>query len=241
MNDESAKELARLRYAQTRIQDKAVLYLSLDPNRSEPTSLVDLFLRLAPSLPELEARQAFADGLEEVAEAILANFPENIFWDLDYLAKALAGAGSPRAIRLMTAMIVDLQNGFGCHSVIAFRYVHDFTFGFDWCRWVKKDLALRQDVGPFDWVFLLYLQKRRRELLDLIAKDDDKYGQLAPGQGRNPFVFSREPADERLLHETLAKAGDIPVPAWTSDGLCQFEKNFGEIRVQTANELSQSA
>ena len=134
-------------------------------------------------------------------------------------------------------MLVDLQRGFGRHSILAFRYVHDFTLGFDWCRWVKEDIPLRQDTGPFDWVFLLYLQKRRRELEALIAENDEKYHQLKPGEIRNPFVFSREPEEERSLHEALAKSGDIPVVSWEVDGLCQFEKSYGKIRVAVADSL----
>lgn len=231
------KHRDRLNYVQLRIEDKAQAYLSLSPSRLKPTTLPELFDALAPRLPDPDALDAFVDGLDQVAESILANFPDNIFWDLDYLAGALTHAGSPRQIRLMTAMLVDLQRGFGRHSILAFRYVHDFTLGFDWCRWVKEDVPVRQDTRPFDWVFLLYLQKRRRELEALIAENDEKYHQLKPGEIRNPFVFSREPEEERMLHETLAQAGDIPVVSWEIDGLCQFEKRYGEIRVAAAQAL----
>lgn len=227
----------RLAYTQVRMQEKAVTYLSLDPARSVPTPLPSLLDALAPRLPEPDSLEAFVDGLDEIVEAILANFPQNIFWDLDYLAGALTRAGSPRQIRLMTAMVVDLQRGFGRHSILCFRYVHDFTFGFDWCRWVKEDVAVRKDTGPFHWVFLLYLQKRRRELEVLIAQDDEKYNQLKPGEVRNPFVFSREPEQEKALHEVLARSGDIPVIAWEIDGACQYEKSYGEIRVEAADSL----
>ncbi|MBT6180161.1 MAG: ferrochelatase [Deltaproteobacteria bacterium] len=232
------KHRDRLSYVQLRVEDKAQTYLSLSPTRETPTTLPALLDLLAPRLPDPDALEAFVDGLDEIAESILANFPDNIFWDLDYLAGALTRAGSPRQIRLMTAMVVDLQRGFGRHSILAFRYVHDFTLGFDWCRWVKEDVQVRQETGPFDWVFLLYLQKRRRELEALIAENDEKYRQLKPGEIRNPFVFSREPDEERLLHEALSQAGDIPVVSWEVDGLCQFEKRYGEARVAAAQSLN---
>lgn len=231
------KHRDRLAYVQLRIEDNAQAYVSLSPNRLKPTTLPELFELLAPRLADPDALEAFVDGLDAVAESIIANFPDNIFWDLDYLAGALTQAGSPRQIRLMTAMLVDLQCGFGRHSILAFRYVHDFTLGFDWCRWVKEDIPVRKDTGPFDWVFLLYLQKRRRELEALIAENDEKYHQLESGEIRNPFVFSREPEEERLLHEALALAGDIPVVSWEVDGQCQFEKLYGEIRVAVAESL----
>ena len=232
-----SEHLNRLEYLQERVEAQAVEYLSLEPNRVRPTSLPDLLEALAPRLSGDEAIAAFVDGLNDVVEAILTHFPENIFWDLDYLASALTRAGSPRQIRLMAAMVVDLQEGFGRHSILCFRYVHDFTLGFDWCRWVKENVQDRADVGPFDWTFLRYLQKRRRELEDLIAVNDEKYHQLEKGEIRNPFTFSREPDEERKLHEILSQNGDIPVAAWDIDGRCQYHKEFGKIRVALSKEL----
>ena len=232
-----AEHRERLEYLQARLEDRAVQYLSLDPDRAKPTRLPDLLDALSPRLSGEEATAAFVDGLNDIVEAILTHFPENIFWDLDYLASALSRAGSPRQIRLMSAMVVDLQEGFGRHSILCFRYVHDFTLGFDWCRWVKEDAQDRSDTGPFDWVFLRYLQKRRRELEALIAVNDEKYHQLEKGEIRNPFAFSREPAQEQRLHELLAENGDIPVAAWSIDGECRFDKEFGKIRVALSETL----
>ena len=143
-----AEHRERLEYLQERLEDRAVQYLSLDPDRATPTRLPDLLDSLSPRLSGEEATAAFVDGLNDIVEAILTHFPENIFWDLDYLASALSRAGSPRQIRLMSAMVVDLQEGFGRHSILCFRYVHDFTLGFDWCRWVKEDAQDRSDTGP---------------------------------------------------------------------------------------------
>ena len=231
------QHLERLEYLQERIEAQAAEYRSLAPDREKPTSLPDLLKALAPRLSGEDALAAFVDGLDDVVEAVLANFPDNIFWDLDYLASAITRAGSPRQIRLMAAMVVDLQEGFGRHSILRFRYVHDFTLGFDWCRWVKEDAAERADIGPFDWIFLRYLQKRRRELEALIAVNDEKYYQLDAGEIRNPFAFSREPEEEAQLHEILSSNGDIPVAAWDIDGVCRYEKEFGKIRVEVSKSL----
>lgn len=227
----------RLEYLQERVEAQALSYRSLSPDRDKPTSLPALFEALLPRLNGVDAVAAFVDGLDDTVEAILANFPDNIFWDLDYLAGVLVRAGSPRQIRLMAAMVVDLQEGFGRHSILRFRYVHDFTLGFDWCRWVKEDVSERADVGPFDWIFLRYLQKRRRELEALIAVNDEKYYQLNKGEIRNPFAFSREPDEETQLHEILSENGDIPVAAWNIDGACRYEKEFGKIRVEVSKSL----
>ncbi len=141
----------------------------------------------------------------------------------------------------MSEMITDLQRGYGTHSVLAFRYIHDFTYGFDWCRWVKKDARHRAHVGPFDWPYLLYLQQRRRELEDLIAQNDEKYHQLEPGVAHNPFLFSREPDDEYRLFSALASAGHIPVPTWSVHQDCRYDKPFDQLRVEMATSLQRES
>lgn len=222
---------------ETRLRSKAVRYVSLAPHRETPTPLSHLLVRLTPILCGEESVRAFVHGLIEITESMLHHYPDNIFWDLDRMAVALAAAGSPRGMRLMSATITDLQQGYGTHSIIAFRYVHDFTYGFDWCRWVKKDMRHRAAIGPFDWPYLCYLQKRRRELEALIAQNDEKYHQFAPGAARNPFVFSREPDDEYRLFIALAYTGHIPVPTWSMSEACIYDKPFDQLRVEMADAL----
>ena len=61
------------------------------------------------------------------------------------------------------------------------------------------------------------MQRRGDELLELIELDDGKYPTLDGDEPRNPFPFSREPADELRLHRELARRDLIPVPTWSSD------------------------
>ena len=53
----------------------------------------------------------------------------------------------------------------------------------------------------------------------------------------NPFSFSREPADERRLHEALAGDNLIPVQAWRFDSTCDWARPYTQIREQYAQKL----
>ncbi|MEM9385760.1 MAG: ferrochelatase [Pseudomonadota bacterium] len=208
--------------------------VSLCPGRSHPTSFAVLWQTLG-----LEAAHAVAlyRQTERVVRAIAMHFPENVFWDLDLIVQALADRASVDATEAMGDRLVALIDGFGMHSVIRFRYVHDFTYGFDWAKWVAKAPGRRAHIGPFDEGFLTYLERRRQELQELIAQDDAKYGRLRDERPRNPFGFSREPQDERLLHEMLAERGQIPVPTWDRLGRAQWGARFAEHRAELAAEL----
>ncbi|MEO0421609.1 MAG: ferrochelatase [Pseudomonadota bacterium] len=207
---------------------------SLCPGRREPTSFAALWphLGLTPARAAAVYRQT-----ERVVRAIAMHFPDNVFWDLDLIIQALADRPSVEAIEAMGERFVGLVDGFGIHSSIRFRYVHDFTYGFDWAKWVAKAPEQRAHIGPFDEVFLAYLECRRQELLVLIAKDDAKYGRLRDERPRNPFGFSREPQDERRLHEVLADRGQIPVATWDRRGRAQWGARFAEQRAELAVEL----
>ena len=76
------------------------------------------------------------------------------------------------------------------------------------------------------------------ELLALIARGDRKYPPLSPGEWRNPFDFSRTPADEALLHQTLATEGLLPLAAWDLSAQPVFDKDFYQLRQQRAAQLN---
>ncbi len=188
---------------------------------------------------------AIGVGLARVTDAIESAFPDNIFGDLDHLALSVAreaeGAESPEAHAARAfETVVALMHLFGRETPIRFRYVHDFVYGYDWARWVRKDPATRRHVGPFDLAFLERMERRGRELLSLIEADDAKYPTLPDDRPRNPFGFSREPADERRLFHDLAAHGLLPVEAWRLEAAPQWERAFKELRDERAQALGLS-
>ncbi|MCK6548850.1 ferrochelatase [Myxococcota bacterium] len=236
MSEVRRRAAERLRTVDHAIDGIAEARATLARDRSRAHTLVDVFERLTPSLAE-PAIPALADAIARVAEAFVRDFPENIFWDFDYLAGQLAKDGDVAALEARTRDLVALSAGFGRHSPIRFRYAHDFLFGFDWCRWVAREPSRRTHVGPFDDHFITYLSRRGGELAELIARDDAKYGQLRGPGFRNPFVFSREPDEEHRLHVALAERELVPVEAWRVDGRAQWQQPFAELREAVAAEL----
>jgi hypothetical protein len=221
--------------------------VSMGPGRAVATSFRELGLRAASHTADPRVLGAFGEALLSIVEAERQNFPDNIFADLDYLAAALlrdalaADMGPVVYLREATDLIVTLHGLFGVHSAIRFRYTHDFRYGFDWARWVQKEPAARGGIGPFDLPFLHYSRDRGRELLALIAADDKKYPKLPDGTPRNPFAFSREPDDERRVHEALARDGLIPVAAWDPDALPTPDLPYSELRAERAKALMGAA
>lgn len=212
---------------------------SLAPDRERATSCVELGARCLDVLgqdPQSET-VAFAQGLHDIAAAIVECFPENIFWDLDYLAAVLCAQPTPSAIARMAARVVELQRNFGRGTQIRFRYAHDFLFGFDWARWVRKEPSTRSEVGPFDPTFLSYLEQRHGELIELITADDEKYPALEGDEPRNPFRFAREPEAEAALHHALAADGLIPVSAWDWEGRREWDRDYTAVREAYAQRL----
>lgn len=212
--------------------------LTLDPRRAEATPLTDLVSSLADDrqVPHLAA------AASAVAEAQLASFPDNIFWDFDFYLASIhrhASAASDYAGYLhdVALLTVGLMQLYGQHSAIRFRYVHDFMYGFDWARWVRRKPSERLGIEPFGPEFLRQTESRGRDLLSLIAADDDWYPRLVRGESRNPFPFPREPHDELRLYRTLAEAGHVPVEAWRLDAEPDAGRDYDAIREQTAASL----
>jgi hypothetical protein len=126
---------------------------------------------------------------------------------------------------------------YGQQSAIRFRYVHDFMYGFDWARWVRRDPAARKGVEPFGIEFLRQTESRGRDILTLIEADDGWYPRLANGVVRNPFPFSREPEDELPLYRLLAERGCVPVGAWRLDAQPDASRDFDALREGAARSL----
>ncbi len=244
----TAPLLAALARTDATLDARGVLRKTLAPSRPHATRLCDLAATLFAREPPASAR--LAEGLTRtlgsVADVIVTNFPENIFWDVDFLVASLwrdAGRAGDRAeahLDESAELVVELNALFGCHTDIRFRYTHDFIYGYDWAKWVKRDPAARASVGPFALRFLRALKGRARELLALIAEDDEKYGRLQGQAPRNPFGFSREPACEELLHRDLAAKHLLPIESWNIDALPAWDRPFPELRAGRAQALGLS-
>lgn len=211
--------------------------LSLSPLQETATSLVNMGQTLLTNGDwSCELLDALAGGMAEILNAIIRHFPENIFWDFNYLVFHLLNLGDSDHLKETCALISALHVGFGQYSSINFRYVHDFLYGFDWERWVKKDPDKRSHIKPYDLVFLNYLKKRQSELTQLIAADDVTYHRINDGSFRNPFGFSREPQSEITLHRSLARQDLIPVKAWAYDSHPEWQKEYSKLRAQLAKQ-----
>ncbi|MFT5358060.1 MAG: hypothetical protein ACI9KE_005297 [Polyangiales bacterium] len=213
---------------------------SLCPSRAVATSLATL----ATAAPE-PLRASFERCLARIAFAQVEAFPENIFWDFDALAHSLldqaseaseAGAGEAILDRL-GADVASLQSLFGAGSAIHFRYVHDFSYGYDWSKWVRRDPGACADRPPFGSVFIEYSLRRGHELLDLIAADDTKYPKLPDGKPRNPFGFSRNRSDEVRLFRHLAQEDLLPLRAWETHPEGRWDRDYRALRDAEAKNL----
>lgn len=226
--------LARLDEA---LRDRVGVPASLAPGRPEAQSLLAIGRELVGQRGAAW-QQAFAEATATVLYSLLEHFPGNLYWDLDYLLAALLEASSePEDLLQRAVMVARLQALFGCRSVIAFRYLHDFTYGFDWARWTARKPAERAANGPFSNVFLSHVERRGREIAAAVAAGDARFPRLAAGEFRNPFPFSRAPEHEAHLLTDLAGRDLIPVYAWCTTARPRFDLPFAALREERARAL----
>jgi len=233
-------DLSRLAEVGARVDALSPGRASLDPAGRRARTLVELAAAHARHGDAVDA--AFVAGLARVADAQAEAFPGNLFWDFDAFAASVYAearvAADPHALlEEVCGIACELMALFGALSPIRFRYVHDFMYGFDWARWVAREPGARHGVGPFALPFLRYIYRRGLELVELIGRGDAKYGPLADGSHRNPFGFSRSPADERRLLEDLAARRLVPVPAWSSVEPPVWDRPFAALREERARVL----
>lgn len=218
--------------------------LTLDPERARSTALAELGSRLITEGDDPALCRAFASALACIARSQLEHFPENLFWDLDYLgASMLAGARAAadpvRHVAQVGELGAALSARFGARSPIRFRYVHDFLYGFDWQRWVAADPDARAGVGPFDLPFLHRMLDRGDALAARVASHDPEFPPLDdPRAWRNPFSFSRDPAHELALHRELSSRGELPVHAWRVDAVPDWRRPYTRMRAELARTLA---
>src|SRR5499425_3670015 len=127
MNSRRASALRRLTEMDAQLQTTVPMPLSMCPARRRATSLHDIGEALLTDDLDPALMQAFADGLCLMVATKVDQFPENIFWDVDYLAARLLRLGDVHAIRDVTAHIVTVHEGFGRSSVINFRVVFQLS------------------------------------------------------------------------------------------------------------------
>ena len=228
--------LEPLRVADQAIRRVAGRPLTLNPDGCSATSLEQLGRDTLPGRSPQIAR-VFVRGLSDIARAMADNFPETLFWDMDFMASEILSYNDPGRIEQLCADLTGLQLQYGRHSALAFRYVHDFTYGYDWAKWVMREPEERRDVRPFDPAFIAYLQRRGEELVALIERNDAKYPKLPDGRARNPFGFSREPAHEALLFSDLAAQGLLPVRGWDVAAEPVAGRPFADLRFDRARQL----
>ncbi len=218
--------------------------LTLNPDKTLITSFVELGNLITTMTTDEEFILALGDTLKLIVYAQLQNFPENIFWDFDFMVSSMvrqalvADGGFMSFLESFGDKMVLLIELFGINKEIRFRYVHDFIYGFDWARWVQREPQTRSNSEPFSLVFLEELLSKGEKLIKHI-----NYGQLTSYNlsqtgYRNPFDFSREPEDEHLLLTSLAQANLIPVATWDWDTSPVWDKPFQEMRQQLALKLN---
>ena len=213
-----------------RLFDHIPIPKSLSHEKRTITSFVEMGKNLIPSNANQQIIRCALDGLKQILDAQIKNFPDNIFWDFDYLFFKIISCKTTEYCDEYCQLIVELQENFGIHSPIKFQYMHDFTYGFDWAKWVKKDPQQRKNIKPFDKEFLLSVKARKKELLLLIKNNDPKYPPLKTPTPRNPFNFNINQQAEELLHQKLSELDLIPVRAWNPNLPVFWDRDFNKIR-----------
>ena len=189
-----------------------------------------------------ESRQDIARGLVNLAVCSNAHFPENIFFDVRYLATWLDQNTRPCAearswLSQYFLLLQELFTLFGNSTPIRFRYVHDFLYGYDWSRWIQKHPEDAQ-WHPYSLEFLHIMQRRGHEILAEIHPDHAVYPPVGEAVHRNRFAFNREPEHERALLKELAATGRLPMEAWASPAGPLATTDFHGDREQVAQGLA---
>lgn len=215
--------------------------MSLNPNQKFVNSFVEIEssfnkLGLSNNQKLLLIRQT-----EQLINSAVRNFPENIFWDFDFLLyrityNSFTSPSFDDSIILYSERLLKIFDLFGAHSPIKFRYIHDLIYGYDWLKWMLEKRQADEIIDPFGIHFLEYIYQRGLELISLIQKNDDNYPDL-DGVYRNPFLFMRSTEEEIRLHLDLSSSKQIPIEAWSIDAVPKADKNYSLIRLERSKEL----
>lgn len=224
------------------IIEHGITPLSLNPRKNVATSFRDIGTIVAERTDNTQLVECLFNTIKAILSAQLKNFPENLFWDYDFMIHSMleqalsAKEGAITFLEEFADKVIELMFMCGCEREIRFPYVHDFTYGFDWARWVQKD-PVRANIQPFSLTFLDYLHSKGKELLHRISIDDARYHQISTSSYRNLFRFSRDPKDEYKLLTYLAQYQLIPVAAWNWNAATIWDKPFDQLREQVSLRL----
>lgn len=209
--------------------------LSLNPQKYICTSYEVLFEHFR-NIQSLHLH-TFIDSITILVKKELLHFPNNIFWDKDYiliyLLEQICQFPSNEQEMFLSEYVhtyISLLELFGKCSSIRFQYLHDFSYGFDWAKWVRNDSEHRKEILPFSLPFLQRMFQRGKELELLIQNNDSMYPRLHDEKFRNPFQFHRSIECESRLLRQLAKKNQIPIVAWETHGSIDWKKNYSELR-----------
>lgn len=217
--------------------------LSLSPERMHARRLSEVLRDVMLSGVSRDVGSVLVRGMRNVVEAMGDHFPGNVFLDVDVLVRdvvrdAVSARGDVAAnVSQTCARLVSLHRLFGRRRVIRFRYVHDFLYGFDWAKWVRRDPVRRAQITAFHPMFLDAMISRAYELQTLIAQDDATYCELPDDRPRNPFGFSREPMEEIALHTALAIADAVPVRSWDLSCKPTWDRPYAQLRLNQAERM----
>lgn len=225
------------------IEQHHIIPRSLNPQKSLCTKFEVLGDLAVQTCPDKNIITALKNSLEQILIAQIKNFPKNIFWDFDFLVAYLVQKTSQNPqdaisyLEIFANKIIALMDLYGNHHVICFRYVHDFSYGFDWARWIKKQPQKRNQIEPFNTIFLDDLLKRGQQMSKAIANDENDTYRSCNNLYRNSFNFSREPEAEFQLMTLLASYHLIPVPTWNWNATPTWEKPFDQLREQISLKI----
>ncbi|MEH2239344.1 MAG: hypothetical protein V7K30_24570 [Nostoc sp.] len=143
------------------LAQQSVNLLSLNPQKILITSFAELGNLITEQKANIKLLTTLQETLESIVYSQLQNFPENIFWDLDFLVSSMlrqalvADEGAIAFLKVFGEKMISLTEMFGNKTEMRFRYVHDFIYGFDLARWVQKEPQKRAQIEPFSLVFLI--------------------------------------------------------------------------------------
>lgn len=215
--------------------------LSLNPEKETTNSFVQIASYLKPfGLSDVQL-EVIAESTLQIVESAVYHFPENIFWDFDFLVyrlteNSLSSQDFEETFKTLSNQILKIFSLFGAHSLIQFRYIHDLIYGYDWLKWMLEKRILDENADPFGMPFLNYIHTRGEELVCLIQQNDKNYPQIE-GEYRNPFLFSRTSEEEIKLHRDLSASGQIPIEAWSMIASPRYDKNYSLLRLERSKLL----
>lgn len=225
------------------IYQHQIIARSLNPQKNQCTSFQQLGDLVVTVCTDGKTIDLIQNSLELILIAQIQNFPENIFWDFDYIVREILQIALNNQYSIeqhleeFTSKMVSLMDLFGNNHEICFRYVHDFSYGFDWARWVQKQPQQRSQTHPFNDTFLNDLLQRGHAMIQAIASDSNDQYRACQNSYRNSFNFSREPEDEYRLMTILASYQLIPVPTWDWNATPTWDKPFDQLREQVSRKL----